>query len=147
MTLARWDSIRALNNLQNEMNHLFSDFGGAAMNAPMTREPMWTPVADVLETADDYRIQVALPGVDPKDVEVRLDGTLLTVAGERRLEDVKETQTYSREMVYGSFHRAFTLPASPEARDIRANYRDGLLRITVPKSPSAKPKQIAVKAA
>jgi HSP20 family protein len=147
MTLARWDAIRVMNNLQNEMNRLFSEFGGATMNAPMTQEPMWTPVADLLETADDYRIQVALPGVDPKDVEVRLDGTLLTVAGQRRFEDVKEAQAHSRELVYGSFHRAFTLPASAQTADIRANFRDGLLRVTVPKSPSAKPKQIAVKAA
>jgi HSP20 family protein len=147
MTLARWDPLRVLSNLQSEMNRLFSDFGGATMNAPMTQESMWTPVADVLETADEYRIMVALPGVDPKDVDLRLDGTLLTVSGQRRSDDVKEEQTYNREMAYGPFHRAFTLPASAGTAEIRADSRHGLLHITVPKSPSAKPKQIAVKAA
>jgi HSP20 family protein len=147
MTLVRWHPFRALNSLESEMSRLV-----AAGLAPLTSGEVmdgstWTPAADIFERDDAYMIAVALPGVDPKQVHVDLDGSVLTVRGERVLEGFKPDQAQCRENAYGPFHRTFTLPASVDSSMIHAEHKQGMLLITVPKSEAAKPKQIAVKAA
>jgi HSP20 family protein len=148
MTPVRWDPFRALNSLQGTMNRLFADIG---VPAPLTGETMdgstWTPAVDIFEHDDAHVIAVALPGVDPKKVQVDLEGSVLAIHGERMPDGVKLEEAQCRESVYGPFYRAFTLPASGDGSAIRAEYKHGMLLITVPKSEAAKPKQITVKAA
>jgi HSP20 family protein len=150
MTPVRWDPFGALNSLQGTMNRLFADIGGVPARLT-SGEAMdgstWTPAVDIFERDDAYVIAVALPGVDPKKVQVDLDGSVLAIHGERMPDGVKLEEAQSRESVYGPFYRAFTLPASADSTAIRAEYEHGMLLITAPKSEAAKPKQITVKAA
>lgn len=148
MTLIRWDPFRALNSVQSQMNRLFAEIGAEPGRLTSGENgTTWTPAADIFERDDVYVIAVALPGVDPKKVKVDLDGGVLAIQGERMLEGLKLEEAQLRESAYGPFYRAFTLPASVEGSAIGAEYKHGMLLITVPKSEAAKPKRIAVKAA
>lgn len=105
----------------------------------------WVPPVDVLEEADSIRITAEIAGVKPEDVEISLEGNLLTVRGTKQQEAEENTERVHRyERTYGAFERAFTLPASVDSKDIKASYDNGVLTITLPKSEKAKPRQIRV---
>ena len=103
------------------------------------------PAVDVLEQADAIRITAEIPGVKPEDLRISLEGNLLTIHGTKQQEAEEKTERVHRyERTYGAFERSFTLPASVEPKDITANYDNGVLTITLPKSERAKPRQIEV---
>jgi len=105
----------------------------------------WVPAVDVFEEADAIRITAEIPGVKPEDLKISLEGNLLTIHGTKQQEAEEKTERVHRyERTYGAFERSFTLPASVEPRDIKANYDNGVLTITLPKSERAKPRQIEV---
>jgi HSP20 family protein len=104
----------------------------------------WNPAVDVLEEKDRIFVKVEVPGIDEKDLKVTFEDGLLTVSGERQFER-KDDRNYHRiERAYGSFTRTFSLPRSVEASQIVADYRNGVLEITIPKKEEARPKQIAI---
>ena len=104
----------------------------------------WNPAVDVLEEKDRIFVKVEVPGVDEKDLKVTFEDGLLTVSGERQFER-KEDRNYHRiERAYGSFTRTFSLPRSVDASQIVADYRNGVLEISIPKKEEARPKQIAI---
>lgn len=108
------------------------------------RANAWNPAVDVLEEKDHIFVKVEAPGVDEKDLKVTFEDGLLTVTGERQFER-KEDRNYHRiERAYGTFTRTFSLPRSVEASQIVADYRNGVLEISIPKKEEAKPKQIAI---
>ena len=105
----------------------------------------WVPAVDVLEEADHIRIVAEIPGVQPDDIKISLENNLLTISGTKQQQAEEKTERVHRyERVYGAFERSFTLPSSVEANDIKANYDNGVLTITLPKSERAKPRQINV---
>ena len=107
----------------------------------------WAPSVDIEEEADKYLIVADLPGVDKKDIEVNLENGVLSIRGEKKVE--KETDKGSKrhrtERFYGSFARSFTLPTTVKANKVDASYKDGVLKLVIPKAEEAKPKAIDIK--
>jgi HSP20 family protein len=107
---------------------------------------MWTPLADISEDDDNYSVRLDLPGVKKDDVKINYENGQLTISGERKQEREKKSSKYHRvERSYGRYFRSFNLPAKIQEDKIDAEFRDGQLTITIPKSEEAKPKQIEVK--
>jgi HSP20 family protein len=141
-TLTRWDPLRTLSRLQEEMNQLFDE---RFMLQP-GESVGWTPAADVYEDEDGFQIAFELAGVEPKDVEVRFENGRLTVKGERKFPEPEKKDKYHRiEIEYGTFTRSFSLPEPVDGEKIKAESKNGVLNVTVPKKPEAKPKTIQVK--
>ncbi|MGH9433740.1 MAG: Hsp20/alpha crystallin family protein [Terriglobia bacterium] len=146
-TIVRWEPFRDLLTTQDRFNRLFNDtfaraFGGGDSGEESgTRS--WAPAVDVLENDQNVVLKADLPGVDPKDVEIRIQDNTLTLKGERKFEkDVKEGNYQVVERSYGSFFRGFSLPAYINSENVTADYKDGLLTLTLPKREEAKPKVI-----
>jgi len=139
-TLARWDPLRELARWQQQIGRLIAE-------QPEFGESVgWTPAADVYEDDESYVIRFDLAGVDPKDVEIRFENGVLTIKGERKLEKEEKKENYHRvERSYGAFSRAFTLPGSVDAEKTKAESKNGVLIVTVPKKSEAKPKTIQVR--
>ncbi len=139
--LTRWDPFRDLLTLQERMNRLFEGPLSRGEEALST----WAPSVDIYETEHEIVLKADLPGVNPSDVDVRVENNTLTLKGERRFEkEVKEDNYHRVERSYGSFARSFTLPNSVNPDKIEAHYESGVLRVTMPKREEAKPKQIKV---
>ncbi len=106
---------------------------------------VWRPAVDVRETDDSYLFTAELPGLGKKDVNITLEDNVLTLSGERTFSDSADEKNYRRiERAYGSFSRSFTLPAHVDAERVKAEFKDGLLTVTVPKAEQAKPRKIAI---
>jgi HSP20 family protein len=145
MELVRWEPFEGLNRIQSRINDLFDDTFGRARNYPTSTAGVWVPPVDILESKDSYLIRAELPGMKKEDfnLEVR-DGTL-TLSGERKFEEAASGVEYHRvERVTGKFSRSFYLPQTVKHDSIKANYRDGILEVHVPKAEEAKPRQITV---
>ena len=131
----------------HHVGDLFPRFFGGTADEAAPPVPSWLPAAEGRLEEGTYIIQFALPGVDPKMVDVRLQNNVLTIRGERQSEQTVEKENYHRmERSFGSFCRAFTLPTSVEPDKIRADFKDGVLSITLPKAESAKAKRIEIAA-
>jgi HSP20 family protein len=115
--------------------------------SPLDGNRTWAPPIDVYEKDDTYVVQVELPGMDPSNIDVTVENGVLSIRGERRFEDKLEDENARRiERRFGAFLRQLSLPTEVDADKIDANYRDGILTVTVPKVEAAKPKRITVKA-
>jgi HSP20 family protein len=141
--LQRWDPIRDLARVQEEVARLFDD----RLGSRATGESMgWTPACDIFEDAEGVTLRFDLAGVDPKDVDIRFENGLMTLRGERKLEREENKEQYHRvEMSYGAFTRSFSLPGTIDAEKIRAESKNGVLTVHLPKKAEAKPKSIQVK--
>ena len=107
----------------------------------------WSPLVDIFEDSEGITLKVELPEVDANDVDIQLEGNVLTLRGERKLENADKQEGYHRvERSYGSFGRRFTLPSTVETGNVSARSRDGVLRIFLPKKAETKPRQIKVQA-
>ena len=127
-------------------DRFFNDMWGRALSNWEEDSTVWSPQIDVKETKDAYEILADLPGLNKKDINISLQDNVLTLKGERRYEDKKEDQdrTYY-ERSYGSFCRSLRLPEKVEDKNIQAEYKDGVLHVTLRKSEDAKPRQIEIK--
>ena len=132
MTTRRWDPLRDLLTLQERMNRLFEDTLSATRTAPPLGTGNWIPLADVYETADGFVVQVDLPGLGSDDVEVHVDGDRLVLRG-RRKETARPDNYYRMERSYGPFVRTFVLTPDVDPDRVTAQFRDGLLRLELPK--------------
>ena len=145
MAIVRWEPFRDLLATQYRFNRLFDEtfsnfFGEQGLGAGT-----WTPPVDVYETAEKLVLQVELPGVDPKDLEVRVEENTLYLKGQRKLEnDVKQENYRRNERAYGSFARSFPLPSSIDPDKVQAECKNGVLTLTMPKREEAKPKTIKI---
>lgn len=140
--LTRWDPFRDLARLQDEMNRLFEDRTPIRAGESVG----WTPLADVYEDDDAVMLRFELAGVDPAKVELRFENGVLTIKGDRSMEAAEKPENYHRvELSYGTFTRAFTLPATVDAEKIKAESKNGILTVTVPKRAETKPRSIQVK--
>ncbi len=140
--LTRFDPFRDLVRLQEEMARAFDD----RLSMRSGESVGWTPACDIFEDGDAVSVRFDLAGVDPKDVEVRFENGLLTLRGERKLEKEDQRDNYHRiELSYGAFSRSFSLPTVVDADKIRADSKNGVLTVTLPKRAEAKPRPIQVK--
>jgi HSP20 family protein len=149
MAIVRWEPFRDLVSLQERMNRLFEEsFRGARGSGEEDASlSSWAPAVDIYEHDGSIVLKAELPGVSPKDVDVRVENNVLTLRGERKFEnDVKKESYHRVERSYGSFLRSFTLPNVVDTDRIKAEYKDGVLRLTLPKKEEAKPKQISIQA-
>jgi len=107
----------------------------------------WAPSVDIEEAEDKYVIKADLPGVDKKDIDVKLENGVLSIRGEKNVEKEtgKDTRHHRRERFHGTFARSFTLPDAVKADAVDANYRDGVLTLHIPKKEEAKPRSIDIK--
>ena len=148
MSVMRWDPFRDLTSIQDEMNQMFDRvFGrrGSSAEAAGGRAT-WAPAVDISERKDAYVVTVEVPGVKPEDLDVTLEDGLLTIQGERRMEEETSERQYHRvERRYGGFRRSITLPSQVRSDSIEADYSDGVLQVVVPKAEEAKPKKITVR--
>jgi HSP20 family protein len=123
-----------LTRLQDELDRLFESAPG-----------VWSPALDVQEDKDNYLFRAELPGLKREDIEVSLQDGALVISGERKIEKLEEgVEVHRRERYYGKFQRALTLPEPVVADKVKAEYKDGVLTVTLPKSEAAKPKKIDV---
>lgn len=143
MSLMRWRPFeRDRLSLMEQMNHMFGD-----MMDPdrATEMGAWSPSVSVYDKNGAIMVEAELPGVDKKDISVRVDNGVLTLSGERRQEkETKEDDYYRCERSYGVFNRSFSLPTTVEPGKIKADFEDGVLTLTVPKSKTAKGKQVKI---
>src|SRR5215470_11874219 len=141
--LTRWDPFREFSTLQDRMNRLFRDSYGEGQEALSTST--FAPAVDVYEDEHNVTLKIEVPGIDEKDIDVRIENNTLTVHGERKIEKEEKEENYRRvERQYGSFTRSFTLPNTVDVEHVSAHYDKGVLKITLPKKAEAKPKQIKV---
>ena len=142
--VTRWDPFRELGTLQDRMNRLFNDqFGAITRDESLTGA--FVPPVDVYEDENSIQVRMEVPGIDEKDIDIRLENQVLTVRGERNFSKEEKEENFHRiERRYGSFTRSFTLPATVNAEDVSADYDKGVLKIRMAKRAEAKPKQIRV---
>lgn len=130
--------------LKEEMDKLFEDFFGRT-GFPVTTETGWIPPVDVHETKKDVVVRMDVPAIDPKDVSISIVDDKLVVKGERKIEEEHKDDTYYRsERFYGAFQRVIQLPTEVVGDKAKATYKDGVLKITIPKSEKAVPKEVKV---
>jgi HSP20 family protein len=133
--------LRNLSDLRYEMDRLFEDAVGGRGRSVSG----WTPATNFVETDGAYEASLELPGFDRDDIEVTVDQGVLTIAGERAAEHQDEERTYHlRERSVGRFRRSFSLPSSVSAENVSATFRDGVLRIELPKQEQARTRKIEV---
>ena len=148
MTIVRWEPFRDLVGLQDRMNRMFDESYrgvGRSQGEDWALGGSWAPAVDIYEHDGNIVLKAELPGVDPKDVDVRLENNTLTLRGERKLDTEIKQESYHRvERTYGAFTRSFTLPSVVDQEKIKADYKDGVLKVTLPKREEAKPKQINI---
>ena len=146
MNLVKWSPWREMPTLQNRFNRLFDDsFFRVGQMDDDAGMGLWNPAVDLYEKDDHFMIKAELPGVDKKDIKIDLQDRSLTLSGERTYDnEVKEENYYRRERSYGKFQRAFTLPADVDSDKIKAEFKDGVLQIEVPKPEEKKAKQVTV---
>jgi HSP20 family protein len=142
--LTRWDPFREFSTLQDRMNRLFQQSFGEGREESLTTGAFAPPV-DVYEDEHNVTLKIEVPGIDEKDLDIRVENNTLTVHGERKFEKEEKEENYRRiERQYGGFTRSFTLPNTVDSDSIQANYDKGVLRIKLAKKAEAKPKQIKV---
>src|SRR5579862_2748550 len=142
--VTRWDPFRDLNALQHRMNRLFEEQYGGGREESLTAGAFVPPV-DIYEDEHSIQLKLEVPGIDEKDLDIRVENNVLTVSGERKFEKEEKEENFRRvERRYGSFSRSFTLPNTVNTEDIQAEYTNGVLNVRLAKRAEAKPKQIKV---
>src|SRR5712671_1684780 len=145
MAIVRWDPFRDLGLLQDRMNRLFDDAGRGWRSDDPSATTSWSPAVDIFETEGEIVVKAELPGMDRKDITLHLENNVLTLKGERRFEKEAKDENYHRiERSYGGFSRTFSIPATVDEEKIRADYKDGVLKIALPKKEQARGKQIPI---
>jgi len=145
MAITRWDPLRELSMMQDRMNRMFDDAGRGWRTDEPSSTTTWSPAVDIYETENEITVHAELPGVERKDIGLNLEKNVLTLKGERRFEKETKQENYHRiERAYGGFSRSFSIPAIVDEERIRAEYKDGILKISLPKKEQVKPKQIQI---
>ncbi|MEE4264689.1 MAG: Hsp20/alpha crystallin family protein [Desulfobacteraceae bacterium] len=146
MNLVKWNPWREMPTLPGRFNRFFNDpFFHIGPMADENDLGMWNPAVDLYEKDDHYVIKAELPGIDKNNVKIDLKDRLLTLSGERTYDnEVKEENCYRRERSYGKFQRVFTLPADVDSDKIKAEFKNGVLQIEVPKPEEKKAKRVTI---
>ena len=146
MNLVRWDHLKGLEEVSNRLNRIF---GRSSASTEPGQEMLamadWVPSVDISESDAAYLVKAEIPGVEKEDVEVTIQDGMLTIQGERKQEKEEKGKKFHRvERCYGSFMRSFRVPDDADADKVKAEFKDGMLNITLTKSEKAKPRQVNV---
>lgn len=145
MSIVRYDPFRDLRSLQDEVNRLFSTNLSRVFGDEGIARGAWNPNVDIYENKDQIVIEAELPGMNREDFDLSFENNVITLRGERRFEKRDESDNYHRvERSYGSFTRSFTLPPTVSGEGISAEYRNGVLRVTLPKREEVKARRIEI---
>jgi HSP20 family protein len=145
MGIVRYDPFRDLRSLQEEVNRLFSTNLTRTFGDEGIGRGAWAPSVDIYENKDQIVLEAELPGMKQEDFDLSIENNVITIRGERKFEKTDESDNYHRvERSYGSFTRSFTLPQTVSADEARAEYSNGVLRVTLPKREEAKSRRIEV---
>ncbi len=142
MAITRWDPFREVVALQNRVNSLFREMNE---EGDPVAAASFVPAVDIYEDAKKIVLKLEVPGMEEKDLDIRVEDHTLTVKGERKFEAEEKEQNFHRiERRYGSFFRAFTLPSTVDTESVQASYNAGVLKLELAKKPEAQPKQIKI---
>ncbi len=146
MSLIKYDPFRELRGLQDEMNRLFM----TSLPRTISQEEMasggWSPCVDIFESENEIVLEAELPGMKREDFEVSIENNVITLKGERHFEKKEEGDNYHRvERSYGAFTRSFSLPRTVSAEETSADFKNGILRVSLPKKEEAKSRKIEIK--
>src|SRR5918998_741820 len=145
MSIPRYDPFRDLRALQDEVNRLFSSSASRGFGDEGIARGAWAPNVDIYENKDQIVLEAELPGMNREDFELTVENNVLTLRGERRFEKRDEGDNYHRvERAYGQFTRSFTLPQTVSPENATAEYKNGVLRVTLQKREEVKPRRIEV---
>lgn len=145
MSITRYDPFRDLRTLQDEVNRLFSTNLGRGFSDEGIARGAWTPNVDIFENKDQIVLEAELPGMNREDFEVTIENNVLTLRGERHFEKRDESDNYHRvERSYGTFSRSFTLPQTVSGEGATAEYKNGVLRVTLHKREEGKARRIEI---
>ena len=146
MAVIKWTPIKDLAAMQERMNKLFED----VMRPPYRTDEglssaTWAPAVDVFETDKEIVMKAELPELVEKDIKIHVEDNVLSIAGERNMDkEIREENYHRIERSYGTFHRSFTLPNTVDRDQIKASYKDGVLKVVLPKKYEIKPQQIKI---
>jgi len=147
-TTRQWLAFDPFHNFDERMRRFFGEGLTSFKNLAEENWSLatWSPSCDIYETENEVVVKAELPEVKKEDVNVSIDNNILTIRGERKLSEETKRENYHRvERSYGEFSRSFTLPSFVDTGKVNAEYKDGILRVTMPKREEAKPKQVDVK--
>ena len=146
MSMVRFDPFREMAQMQDRINRIFGDAYTRRHDDDLTQRGEWFPAVDIYENANqEIVLKAELPGIVREDIDVRVENNTLTLRGERKRDtEVKQEQFHRVERSYGSFSRSFSLPSRIDTDQVRAEFKDGVLAITLPVKAEAKPRQIEV---
>ena len=146
MAINRWDPFREVASLQNRMNSLFQDFSrNQGGDADVLATAGFVPPVDVYEDEHKVVLKLEVPGIQERDLDIRIENNVLTVRGERKFDKEEKEENFHRiERRYGSFYRSFTLPNTVDTENVQARYDAGVLRLELQRRAEAKPKQIKI---
>lgn len=145
MAIIRFDPFRDLVTLREKMNRLFEDAATSRGEEKDLISSSWSPSVDIYEDEHQLVLMAEVPGISEKDVEVKIEDSLLSIRGERKMEKETKEENYHRiERAYGTFLRSFTLPNYIDQDKIRAEHENGVLKITMPKKAELKPRKIRI---
>jgi HSP20 family protein len=142
-SIARFEPFPGVGSLQDQVNRLFNEtFERSSQEGSLTT---WAPSVDIFETEQELVVKADLPDVKPEELDIRVENNILTIRGQRKFEKKVTEDKYLRvERSYGSFSRSFSLANTVNTEAIKADYKDGVLTLSIPKREEAKPKQIKV---
>ncbi|HET6370956.1 MAG TPA: Hsp20/alpha crystallin family protein [Nitrospiria bacterium] len=140
MAIVKWDPLNEILTLQDQVNRIFDT--PAVQKGDWAQD--WVPSVDIFEDREAIEIRAEVPGMDLKDVEVKLDGDLLVLKGEKKAERAEKKNYHQIESVYGRFSRSFALPTTVDRDRIQASYQQGVLKLILPKREESKPRTIAI---
>ena len=145
MNIVRYDPFRELHSLQDEMTRLFAGVAPRSGNRDEVSFGAWNPNVDIFEDKDKLVLEAELPGMKRDDFELSVENNVITLKGERRFEKKTNEDNYHRvERSYGSFIRSFTLPQTVSSEGAVAEFKDGILKVTLPKREETKPRRITI---
>ncbi len=141
--ITRWDPFHNLSTLQEQVNRLFE--GSLPRWSDQSALTTWAPAVDIYETENELVLKADLPDVNENDLDIRIESNILTIKGERKFEEKAKEDNYLRvERTYGSFSRSFSLPSTVDNGSIKADYKNGVLTVELPKRAESKPRQVKI---
>lgn len=146
MTIVRWDPFRELSAMQERVNRVFGDYY-RGLDDDVMRRGSWAPPVDIFENGShELVIKAELPDMAKEDIEITVDANTLTLRGEKKMDRaISDERSHRIERAYGTFSRTFSLPTTVDGGKVGADYKNGVLTITLPMREEAKPRQIPVK--
>lgn len=145
MAIVKWEPLKDLATLQDRMNQIFTDSFRSTFDEEGRLAQDWVPAVDIYEDPEMIQLHAELPGMEMKEIEVKVANNTLQIKGEKKLQNQEKKEHYNRvERVYGRFIRSFVLPNTVDQEKIRAKYENGVLAVTLPKREETKPKNITV---